>query len=117
MGERRSQLSGRAVLRGSSDALEQIAPQPAVAGDLIPATVPNLIPVPVPVPTAAIRLAAHSLKGSSLTLGGQALGDMFAGCENLANAGDFAQARQLLARNDALVQASLAALAQAATPG
>ena len=66
---------------------------------------------------AAIRLAAHSLKGSSLMLGGQALGEMFDGCEKLANAGDFAQAQQLLARNEALVQASLAALAEAAAQG
>ena len=66
---------------------------------------------------AAIRLAAHSLKGSSLTLGGQALGEMFGECEKLANAGGFAQARQLLASNEALVQASLAALAEAAAQG
>ena len=63
---------------------------------------------------AAILLAAHSLKGSSLTLGGRALGDMFAQCERLAIAGDFAQARHLVARNAALVQASLTALAEAA---
>jgi signal transduction histidine kinase/CheY-like chemotaxis protein/HPt (histidine-containing phosphotransfer) domain-containing protein len=60
--------------------------------------------------------AAHSLKGSSQSLGAQALGDLFANIEKVARAGDIAEARRIYAAGRNISADSLIALNQPAVP-
>jgi HPt (histidine-containing phosphotransfer) domain-containing protein len=60
----------------------------------------------------AVR-AAHTLKGSCLQLGAQALGDLFADVEGKAKAGDHAAARRAFHHGAALIAQSLDALKRA----
>ena len=59
----------------------------------------------------ALVLATHSLKGVTLTAGAQALGELFADCERLANAGEFGQLKTHLENGRQLIDDSLTALA------
>ena len=61
---------------------------------------------------AAAR-AAHSLKGSCLQLGAQALGDVFGDIERRVKAGDYAGAQHAFDGSAALIADSLEALKKA----
>jgi HPt (histidine-containing phosphotransfer) domain-containing protein len=63
--------------------------------------------------TAGAVRAAHTLKGTCLQLGAQALGEMFAEIERTAKAGDYAGAKRKFDDGASLVTRSLAALRQA----
>ena len=56
--------------------------------------------------------AAHTLKGSSLQLGAQALAELFAGIEAAAKAGDYADALRRFDAGAALIARSFEALKQ-----
>jgi HPt (histidine-containing phosphotransfer) domain-containing protein len=60
----------------------------------------------------AVR-AAHTLKGTCLQLGAQALGELFAEVERIAKTGDYAGAKRKFEDNQSLVARSLEALRQA----
>ena len=60
--------------------------------------------------------AAHSLKGSSQSLGAQAIGKLFAEVERLAKTGDIAAAQRQFLQGKAICVESIAALTQSATP-
>lgn len=62
--------------------------------------------------TGAVR-AAHTLKGTCLQLGAQALGDLFADIEGSAKAGDYAGAKRKFDSAGGLIADSLQALKQA----
>ena len=62
--------------------------------------------------TAALR-AAHTLKGTCLQLGAQALGELFADIERCAKAGDYAEAKRKFDGGAALIAQSLEALKHA----
>jgi len=62
--------------------------------------------------TGAVR-AAHTLKGTCLQLGAQALGDLFAQIEGSAKAGDYAEAKRKFDSAGGLIADSLEALKQA----
>ena len=62
--------------------------------------------------TGAVR-AAHTLKGTCLQLGAQALGDLFADIERSAKAGDYAEARRKFDGGASLIAESLEALKRA----
>lgn len=62
--------------------------------------------------TGAVR-AAHTLKGTCLQLGAQALGDLFSEIERSAKAGDYAEARRKFDGGAALIAQSLEALKHA----
>lgn len=62
--------------------------------------------------TGALR-AAHTLKGTCLQLGAQALGDLFSEIENSAKAGDYAEAKRKFEAAGGLIAESLEALKQA----
>jgi HPt (histidine-containing phosphotransfer) domain-containing protein len=62
--------------------------------------------------TGALR-AAHTLKGTCLQLGAQALGDLFADIERSAKAGDYAEARRKFDGGAALIAESIEALKHA----
>ena len=63
--------------------------------------------------TTAAQRAAHTLKGTCLQLGAQALGDLFAEIERSAKAGDYAEAKRKFDGGAALIAQSLEALKQA----
>src|ERR671922_465457 len=56
--------------------------------------------------TGAVR-AAHTLKGTCLQLGAQALGDLFADIEGSAKAGDYAEAKRKFDGGASLIAQSL----------
>ncbi|HTE14097.1 MAG TPA: Hpt domain-containing protein, partial [Burkholderiales bacterium] len=60
--------------------------------------------------------AAHSLKGSSLSLGAQALGNLFADVEKLAKAGNLEDAGRKYSQGKDIGVASIAALNHAGPP-
>jgi HPt (histidine-containing phosphotransfer) domain-containing protein len=62
--------------------------------------------------TGALR-AAHTLKGTCLQLGAQALGDLFSDIEDSAKAGDYAEAKRKFEAAGGLIAESLEALKQA----
>ena len=62
--------------------------------------------------TGAVR-AAHTLKGTCLQLGAQALGDLFSDIEISAKAGDYAEAKRKFEAAGGLIAESLEALKQA----
>ena len=62
--------------------------------------------------TGAVR-AAHTLKGTCLQLGAQALGDLFSDIEDSAKAGDYAEAKRKFDSAGGLIAESLEALKQA----
>lgn len=62
--------------------------------------------------TGAVR-AAHTLKGTCLQLGAQALGDLFSDIEASAKAGDYAEAKRKFEAAGGLIAESLEALKQA----
>lgn len=62
--------------------------------------------------TGAVR-AAHTLKGTCLQLGAQALGDLFSDIESSAKAGDYAEAKRKFEAAGGLIAESLEALKQA----
>jgi HPt (histidine-containing phosphotransfer) domain-containing protein len=63
--------------------------------------------------TAAAVRAAHTLKGTCLQLGAQALGDLFADIERSAKAGDYAEAKRKFDAGAALIAQSIEALKHA----
>lgn len=63
-------------------------------------------------PAGAAR-AAHTLKGTCLQLGAQALGKLFADIERCAKAGDYAEAKRRFDGAAALIAQSLQALKHA----
>jgi HPt (histidine-containing phosphotransfer) domain-containing protein len=63
--------------------------------------------------TAGAARAAHSLKGTCLQLGAQALGDLFAQIERSAKSGDYAAAKRKFDCGAGLIAESLAALKHA----
>jgi HPt (histidine-containing phosphotransfer) domain-containing protein len=63
--------------------------------------------------TAAAVRAAHTLKGSCRQIGAHALGDLFAGIERSAKAGDFDAAKRTFEDSGKLIAQSLEALKQA----
>jgi HPt (histidine-containing phosphotransfer) domain-containing protein len=62
---------------------------------------------------AGAARAAHTLKGSCLQLGAQALGQLFADIERWAKAGDYAEAQRRFDGSAALIADSLEALKRA----
>ena len=62
--------------------------------------------------TGAVR-AAHTLKGTCLQLGAQALGDLFADIEGSAKVGDYAEAKRKFDSAGGLIADSIEALKQA----
>ena len=62
--------------------------------------------------TGAVR-AAHTLKGTCLQLGAQALGDLFSDIESSAKSGDYAEAKRKFEAAGGLIAESLEALKQA----
>ena len=54
---------------------------------------------------AAVRAAAHRLKGSCLAVGANTLGDLFRQCEDAAREGDTAPAAGICVEADAAFQA------------
>jgi|SRR6185503_8623462 HPt (histidine-containing phosphotransfer) domain-containing protein len=62
--------------------------------------------------TGAVR-AAHTLKGTCLQLGAQALGDLFSDIEGSAKAGDYAEAKRKFDSAGGLIADSIEALKQA----
>lgn len=62
--------------------------------------------------TGAVR-AAHTLKGTCRQLGAPALGELFAGIEASAKAGDYVEARRKFDDGAALVAQSIEALKRA----
>lgn len=62
--------------------------------------------------TSAVR-AAHTLKGTCLQLGAQALGGLFADIERSAKAGDYAEAKRKFDGGAALIAQSIEALKHA----
>jgi HPt (histidine-containing phosphotransfer) domain-containing protein len=62
--------------------------------------------------TGAVR-AAHTLKGTCLQLGAQALGDLFSDIEDSAKIGDYAEAKRKFEAAGGLIAESLEALKQA----
>jgi HPt (histidine-containing phosphotransfer) domain-containing protein len=63
--------------------------------------------------TAGAARAAHTLKGTCLQLGAQALGDLFADIERSAKAGDYAEAKRKFDGGAGLIAQSLEALKHA----
>jgi HPt (histidine-containing phosphotransfer) domain-containing protein len=63
--------------------------------------------------TTAAQRAAHTLKGTCLQLGAQALGDLFADIERSAKAGDYAEAKRKFDSGASLIAQSLEALKHA----
>jgi HPt (histidine-containing phosphotransfer) domain-containing protein len=60
--------------------------------------------------TTGAERAAHTLKGTCLQLGAQALGDLFADIEHSAKAGDYAEAKRKFDGGASLIAQSLEAL-------
>ena len=63
-------------------------------------------------PVDDIKRMTHSLKGSSRTLGAEALGEMFVDLEILAGMGDIAAVNNCYIENQSLIEQSLHALRQ-----